>query len=612
MRPDYLVPLGAQLFSLLVNVTVVVNTPTAVGVAGLMTGGSGAWERLRSLKASKSEQDRIARKIAKRIKLRLDWERSRGQKNALPGVVTEITMLLEHVKKDGIVVLEAARRPDGFRDYLQKRSIDYRKNVPELAEPVFDELLDIVSEEFVTIAPCSSQFNVAALMSLLGGVDAIKDGVDDIKNGVDVLHRDLEKIGSQQIEHRNTLEHIESQVAYMAAREQSTVPTGLIRCGSIPEEAPGFVERTEYVSLCEVLDDGGSAVLTALSGMRGVGKSQIAAAYARQCEKNGWPLVAWIHADPARDIEKGVVGGVVTGLADLASVMDVSAVEKTPEVLARMVVNTLNSSPPANRLIVFDNLESVDDLRGLRPRGQGIRVLVTTNLQNPNLGTSIPVDTFTREQSIAYLMGRLPDWQKQDATELADVLGDLPVALAQAASMVFSDGYSMAEYCQILEDMVLDQVVRREDGDPYPEFVGAALHLAYVSALKWISDQQDISVVEAARRQLAALAFLAESGVPTSWLRQVLPDDRHHRAGRRALDCLRKRSVVATTQDGYITSLHRLQAQVIREDMHTGHGWDPDAVAEGAVELLKTRVKTEKKKLAGLGHVNKIGEEWNG
>lgn len=605
MRPDYLVPLGAQLFSLLVNVTVVMNTPTAVGVAGLMTGGSGAWERLRSMKASESEQDRIARKIAKRIKLRLTWERSREQKNALPGVVTEITVLLERIKKDGIVVLEAARRPDGFRDYLQKQSTDYRKNIPELAEPVFDELLDIVSEEFVTMVPCSSQFKGAALMSLLDGVDVIKDGVD-------VLHKDLEKIGSQQIEHRNALGRIESQMAYMVAREQSIAPTGLIRCGSIPEEAPGFVERTEYVSLCEVLDDGDSAVLTALSGMRGVGKSQIAAAYARQCEKNGWPLVAWIHADPARDIEKGVVGGVVTGLADLASVMDVSAVEKTPEVLARMVVNTLNSSPPANRLIVFDNLESVDDLRGLRPRGQGIRVLVTTNLQNPNLGTSIPVDTFTREQSIAYLMGRLPDWQKQDATELADVLGDLPVALAQAASMVFSDGYSMVEYRQILEEMVLDQVVRREDGDPYPEFVGAALHLAYVSALKWISDQQDISVVEAARRQLAALAFLSESGVPTSWLRQVLPDDRHHRAGRRALECLRERSVVATTQDGDITSLHRLQAQVIREDMHTGRGWDPDAVTEGAVKLLKTRVKTEKKKLAGLDRANKIGEEWNG
>jgi tetratricopeptide TPR_4 len=604
VKPDYLVPLGAQLFSLLVNVAVVVNAPTAVGVAGLLTGGSDAWERLRSLKASESEQDRIARKIAKRIKLRLDREIPREQKNALPGVATEVTVLLEHIKEDGIIILEAVRRPDGFRDYLQKQATKYRKNVPELAEPVFDELLDIVSEEFVAMAPATRQFKAIAFTSLL-------DGVDDIKNGVDVLHGDLEKIGSQQIEHGNVLGRIESHVAYMAAREQSTAPTELIRCGSIPEEAPGFVERTEYVSLCEILDDGGSAVLTALSGMRGVGKSQIAAAYARRCEKDGWPLVAWIHADPARDIGKGVVGGVVTGLADLASVMDVSAVEKTPEVLARMVVNTLNSSPPANRLIVFDNLESVDDLRGLRPRGQGIRVLVTTNLQNSNLGTSIPVGTFTREQSIAYLMGRLPNWKKQDAMELADVLGDLPVALAQAASMVFSDGYSMAEYRQILEDMVLDQVVRREDGDPYPEFVGAALHLAYVSALKWISDQQDISVVEAARRQLAALAFLSESGVPTSWLRQIFPDDRHHRAGRRALDCLKKRSVVASTQDGDITFLHRLQAQVIREDMRAGCGWDPNTVAEGALKLLKSRVKMEEKKLSGLDDANYVGEEWN-
>jgi hypothetical protein len=46
------------------------------------------------------------------------------------------------------------------------------------------------------------------------------------------------------------------------------------------------------------------------------------------------------------------------------------------------------------------------------------------------------VDVFTRSESIALLRAHLPALPDRDAERLADVLGDLPLALAQAAGLL--------------------------------------------------------------------------------------------------------------------------------------------------------------------------------
>ena len=62
--------------------------------------------------------------------------------------------------------------------------------------------------------------------------------------------------------------------------------------GEIPREPPAFVDRATIGRLADAAESGRAAVLCAVTGLRGVGKTQVAAAYARSRVEAGWGLIA--------------------------------------------------------------------------------------------------------------------------------------------------------------------------------------------------------------------------------------------------------------------------------------------------------------------------------
>ena len=300
-------------------------------------------------------------------------------------------------------------------------------------------------------------------------------------------------------------------------------------------------------------------------GMRGVGKSQLAAAYARECERAGWSLVAWMDASSSE--------ALVAGLAGLAVEMgiDEDGGEAAPETLAGRCVNRLNSGE-GDRLLVFDNVDDFDDLEKLIPHGQGLRVLVTTTVANPgdSAGRLIAVGAFTRPQSVDFIRERTGLDDDAGAARLAEALGGLPVALAQAAATIKLNGYAtLDEYLAELREYRLDEVVDRLPGDDYPDLVHAALRKAYESALDILAEkdrssgEEDLPRVGAASVQLAALALLAPSGVPRPWLHRIgtrMP------IARQSLGALVAHSICTPSQDGRYIRIHGLQGRVLRED----------------------------------------------
>ena len=320
--------------------------------------------------------------------------------------------------------------------------------------------------------------------------------------------------------------------------------------------AAGFVKRQGQDELFDAVFTRAEP-RTALMGMRGSGKTQLAAAVAARCEEEGWPLVAWIHAASRKH--------VIVDLYELALQIGIDAPKNIPlEVIVQLLLARLRSAEATNRLFVFDNVENPDDLRDLIPEGAGVRTLVTTtrHLDWDRLGwLRLTVGAFEREQSIALLCKRTGDTHREAADRIAEALDDVPLAITQAAATAKQGGYALSGYLDRLSHHPLDSRVSRLEGDGYPDAVGTALLMAYEQVL------EQLRTTHPQRERIAVslldtLPLLAASGLPTHWLLRL---DGDSDAVGDTLSFLKSASVIHESSDGEKTFIHWLQGHVYRE-----------------------------------------------
>nr|WP_314891206.1 tetratricopeptide repeat protein [Actinomyces oris] len=320
--------------------------------------------------------------------------------------------------------------------------------------------------------------------------------------------------------------------------------------------AAGFVKRQGQDELFEAVF-ARTEPRTVLTGMRGSGKTQLAAAVAARCEEEGWPLVAWIHAASRKHI--------IADLYELALRIGIDAPKNIPlEVIVQRLLAQLRSAEAADRLFVFDNVENPDDLRGLIPEGAGVRALITTtgHLDGDGPGwLRLTVGTFDREQSISLLCEHTGDTHREAADRIADALGDVPVAITQAAATAQQGGYSLSGYLNRLSHHPLESRMSHLEGANYPDAVGIALLMAYEQVLEQLRTkhprQERIAV-----SLLGALSLLAASGVPTHWLLRI---DGDSDAVRDTLSVLKSAAIFQESGDGDKTFIHWLHRHVYRE-----------------------------------------------
>jgi tetratricopeptide (TPR) repeat protein len=221
--------------------------------------------------------------------------------------------------------------------------------------------------------------------------------------------------------------------------------------GYVPPRNPNFTGRTELLDqLSHRLAAGGTTAIlpAALHGMGGIGKTQIAVEYIYR-HLEDYDVVWWIQAAQLAQVR--------AGLTELAQALRLAGSSESPTAVPAIREALRLGKPYRRWLLVFDAAESPDTIRQFFPAGGTGNVLITS--RNPDwasVARALEVAVFHRDESVELLRRRGRDMKDQDADKLADKLGDLPLAIDQAAAWRAETGMPVSEYLRLFEDKVAE------------------------------------------------------------------------------------------------------------------------------------------------------------
>ncbi|GAA0952438.1 tetratricopeptide repeat protein [Virgisporangium aurantiacum] len=228
---------------------------------------------------------------------------------------------------------------------------------------------------------------------------------------------------------------------------------------SLPPDISGFTGRTaELDRLRLAADQGDAVVISAIEGMAGVGKTQLAVhAGHRLHREKPFEQVLFVnlrgfHPDPAQP--PADPAAVLDGFLRLLGVSS----HRIPAGLAARTAAYRDRLAGVRALVVLDNAVDANQVRPLLPATPGCLTLVTSrhSLSDLNAVTRLAVDVFTPDEAVRFLAESLPDMpggsDPRARERIARRSGYLPLALSLIIGRIRgTSGWTLTDHADRLD-----------------------------------------------------------------------------------------------------------------------------------------------------------------
>lgn len=327
--------------------------------------------------------------------------------------------------------------------------------------------------------------------------------------------------------------------------------------GTVPSRLPDFIGREEWLAgLRSALADKGRSSAVVIQGLCGIGKTQLTVEYAHRAASE-YDLVWWIPCD---DMESAHAA-----LAGLEMALGLDDVLRAPgEGRHARLFDLLQQGERTMRwLLIFDNANEPDLVRGLMPPISGHVLVTSRNSRWEATSEMLELDVFSRAESVEFLHRRMRRFDATAAHELADAAGDLPLVLEHAVESQLDP----AEY-----------IVRLAD-DPLTLLDSQPADYAATVAGQWqdLLAQLDARAPDALSL-LRCLAYFGSTPIPREALERgsYLPDITLHALlgdpirRNRAILILRRAGLLRIRAEARTLEVHQVTRCVVRAMVGSG------------------------------------------
>jgi tetratricopeptide (TPR) repeat protein len=334
---------------------------------------------------------------------------------------------------------------------------------------------------------------------------------------------------------------------------------------------PFFTGREEVLQRVHgALHQQQSALLSqssALSGLGGIGKTQIAIEYAYRYA-NDYAAVFWISAETSESLTSSFLA--------LAEILDLSERhEHKQQRVVSAVLRWLNSH--SDWLLIFDNVEDIELVKGFLPSSRGGSLLFTSRRQALGItAQALDLHQMTLEEGMRLLLHRarlleltasldeLDEHERAAARGLVALMDGLPLALDQAGAYIEATQCSLTDYLRLFQAASLKQLDEREAHADHP----APVARTFATLFERLERDQPL-----AAELLTVCAFLAPEAIPEELfvegaaylgpMLETLATD--PLAFQRAIKALLSYSLLQRHADTHTLTIHRLVQVVLRE-----------------------------------------------